>query len=273
MTQCSRSEALAPRRARRAAAALAALFLAAAAPAAAGDWKWSVTPYAWASDVGAELSIGKREVADEEIPFTELLDQIEMVGMVRLEAKKGEHGAMLDMFDVVIAEPYHVATPPAGTAKDVAAGDGVLLGSEVGMTILELGGTFDPRGDGEGLSLLYGARVLDQRIQLDTMDLEATPGSEQSREAHDTLVDGMVGIRWDRRLSKRFGAQLRADVSAGDTELTWSGQSALSYAFGESGRYALQAGYRYLAIDFQTDESVDLDMTLSGFHAGLRASF
>lgn len=245
----------------------ATLLLCGASAVGATDWKWSLAPYAWATDVGADVSLDDRQVIDEEIAFTDLLEDLETVSQVHIEAQHGAHGVMFDLFDVQLAEEDSRVTLPnkAGEAA---------LSSEIGMTILEFGGLYDPRGDQKGFALLYGTRILDQRAEIDArFDLSSNTTVNQSYEAGETLVDGLVGARYIQPLSPRWTWLTRVDASAGGTELTWSAGSAIAYAFGRNGRYALTAGYRHMLVDFESDESVDAEMTLSGFFAGLRTSF
>lgn len=243
------------------------LLLCGASAAGASDWKWSITPYAWATDAGADVSLDERQVLNEEIAFTDLLEDLETVSQVHVEAQRGAHGVMFDVFGVQLADDdSRVALPDkAGEAA---------LSSEIGMTILEFGGLYDPHGDQKGFALLYGTRILDQRAEIDArFDLAAGTALSQSYEAGETLVDGLLGARYIQPLSARWTWLVRADASAGGTELTWSAGSAVSYAFGRNGRYALTAGYRYMLVDFESEDSLDADMTLSGFFAGLRTSF
>jgi hypothetical protein len=252
------------RRTGRPAAVLAALFLG-TADSGAAEWKWSLTPYAWASNVGANVTLDGRQVLDKEIAFTDLLGDLDTVAQVRLEGQRGAHGLMVDLFNVELSKDDTRPAPPAGAPPAV-------VDSRVGMTIVEIGGIYDPRGDQQGLSFLYGARILSERAGIDAT-VEAEPATTVSHDVSETLVDALVGVRYTRTLSRRWSTQLRLDVSAGGTDLTWSGASEIRYAFGASGRYTLSAGYRHMKVDFDTADATDVAMTLSGFHTGLRISF
>lgn len=253
---------------------LSALFTTAlfcGAQAHASDWKWTVTPYIWATDVGADVSIDDRQVLDKKIAFTDLLEDVEAVAQVHVEAQRGAHGVMFDLFDVQLAGDDGPVSLPEGTAP---AGTQARLSSEIGMTIAEIGGIYDPRGDQEGFSLVYGTRILDQRAEIGArFDFASGTTVNRDYEAGETLTDGLLGVRYTKRFSPRWSSQIRLDASAGGTELTWSAGSTLAYAFGTDGRYALTAGYRRMVVDFKSDDELDAEMTLSGFVAGLRVSF
>jgi len=243
------------------------LLLCGAAAAGASDWKWSITPYAWATNVGVDVSIDNRQVLDKEIEFADLLEDLDTVTQVHVEAQRGAHGVMFDLFDVQLSEDDSRVSIPA-------AGADATLSSEIGMTIFELGGIYNPRGDQQGFSLLYGTRILDQRAEIDArFDLASGTTVRQSYDGGDTLYDGLLGARYVKRFSPRWTWLMRADASTGGTELTWSAGSAFAYSFGNNGRHALTAGYRHMLVDFKSEDSLDADMTMSGFFAGLRTSF
>ena len=249
-------------------ALLATLLLGAAASANASDWTWSVTPYVWATDIGVDVTIDDRQIVDETIAVEDLLEDIDAIGQIHVEAQRGAHGVMFDIFDVRLSDDdSHIAlpNPPGGEA---------ILSSETGMTILELGGIYDPRGDQQGFSLLYGTRILQQRADIDArFEIDPSTAVTRTYEVTDTLYDGLLGIRYIKSFSPRWTWQARVDASTGGTELTWNADSTVAYTFGKTGRYSILAGYRYMVVDFDTDDQVDVDMTLSGFVTGLRFSF
>ncbi|HEV8579498.1 MAG TPA: hypothetical protein VGX68_10500 [Thermoanaerobaculia bacterium] len=251
----------------RASLGITALLLCGAAEAAASDWQWSITPYAWATDVGVDVTLDDRKVLDKTIEFEDLLEDLDTAAQVHIEAQRGAHGVMFDLFDVQLSEDEsRFPLPAAGGAEAV-------LSSEIGMTILELGGIYDPRGDQQGFELLYGTRILDQRAEIHAR-FELPAGTVSQRyEPGETLYDGLLGVRYIGHFSQRWSYLMRADVSAGGTELTWNGAAALAYAFGDSGRYSLTVGYRQMVVDFESDDSIGTEMTLSGFAAGLRVAF
>jgi len=244
----------------------AALVVAGASSVSASEWKWSVTPYAWATDVGIDVSIDDRQVIDETISVKDLLEDLDTIAQVRFEGQKGAHGFFVDLFDVNLSDDAATIALPSGAEAS--------LTPEMGMTILELGAIYDPNGDQKGFQILYGTRILNERATIDA-EIRRTDGSTAatSFEVDDTFVDALVGFRYIRPIGERFSYEIQADVSKGGTELTWSAGPTLGYSFGESGKYTATAGYRRMVVDFDTAENVDAKMTLSGFVAGLRFSF
>jgi hypothetical protein len=247
---------------------LAAALILAAGPAVAEEWKLSVTPYVWATDVGIDVAIHDRALIDETIPFDELLRDIESAALVRAEAMRGAHGIAIDLFDVSLADDSGRVALPGGSDSEL------LLEAEIGMTILDVTGVHDPDGDGRGIAFLYGTRILDQREKIDaTIENGGAPVRRARHEGDDTFVDGLLGIRYSDRPAGRWSYEVAADVSTGGTQLTWSVAPSVGYAFGERRQYRVTAGYRHFDVDFETDPGVDLDMKMSGFLVGLRFDF
>ena len=86
----------------------------------------------------------------------------------------------------------------------------------------------------------------------------------------------MVGARYLAAISDRWHFLLRADVSAGGTELTWNAWTGSGYAFGAGGRNALFAGYRYMEIEFKEDDEraeIESQIKMGGFIAGVKFGF
>lgn len=245
----------------------AAIALAAGGTAHADDWRWSVTPYLWATDVGVDVEVRDRTLVDATIPFEDLLEDLDSAALVRIEAMRGEHGLAIDLFDVGLEDAARLPLPDGSGVE-------LELDARIGMTLFDLAGVYDPEGDGEGLALLYGARLLNQREDI-TAALPAGEDPAEGRrfEADDTYVDGLLGLRYVGKLPGRWDYEVAADVSTGGTELTWSVAPAIGYTFGARDQYRVTAGYRHLAIDLDSGPAVDLDMTLGGFLAGLRFNF
>jgi hypothetical protein len=250
---------------RRLPAALIAL--AASGPAAAQEWNFSVTPYVWATDVGMDVTVRDRTLVDARIPFEDLLEDVESAVILRADAMRGAHGVAVDLFDVTVADDSGRIPLPGGS------GDELVLDAEIGMTLLDVTGVYDPAGDGRGLALLYGVRIVGQEEDITATIGGGASGTSRRYRADDTFIDGLLGLRYSGALPGRWSYEFEADVSTGGTELTWSVNPSIGYTFGADGQYRLSAGYRYLAADFDTEPGVDMDMTLDGFLAGFRFAF
>ncbi len=238
-----------------------------AGAAHADDWRFSVTPYAWATDIGVDASLNGRQVVDKTIPVSDLVDDITFMFQVRLEAQHGDFGAMVDLFDVSLSNDVKGVPLPEGAGS-------ADLSSDIGMTILDVAGVYDHTRTGRGFAVFAGTRLLDQRATIDaTMNLTNGPSVAQHYETDDWLTDALVGARFTMHFSPHWGVRMQGDASTGDTDYTWSAGPTLSYAFGNQGRFGVSAGYRYMKVDYKDNGSLDARMTLSGADVGFRVSF
>jgi hypothetical protein len=235
--------------------------------AAAEEWQWSVTPYAWATDLALNLTVADRSLVDAEIPFEDLVDTIEGAALVRVAGMRGEHGMSFDIFNVELADAGAVELPGQ-------LGGTLLLDAAIRLTILDATGVYDRDGDGAGFALIYGARVIEQRNEIETaLALDGVTLEPRYVESTETLVDALVGFRYTRELPHNLRYQLAVDVSGGDTEYTWSAGPTIGYSFGDRNRYDVMAGYRHMVVDYDTAEKVDSDMSMSGPFFGFRINF
>src|SRR5262245_44985658 len=172
--------------------------LATTGAAAASDWQWSVTPYAWATDVGADVSINDRQVADVTIDFDDLAEDLSFTTQGHVEGLRGRHGVMLDVYYVHLADDDKRFALPAPLAGEAVAG------GDLTLTIVDVGGIFNPRGDGEGFSLLYGGRAVGRDIEVDAR-FAVAPGVTLARgyEVSETLYDALLGARYIGRINSR----------------------------------------------------------------------
>jgi hypothetical protein len=238
--------------------------LALSGTASAEDWKWTVTPYVWATDVGIDARVHDRDLVDATIPFADLVDDIRFVAQVRAQAMHGEHGLALDLFSVSMADDSGRVPLPNGAE--------LALDTRIDMTILDVTGLYAPAE--KGFSWLYGLRLINQREDIDAQVRTGNvAGPGKHYDANDTYVDALVGARYSHALGDRWTWTLSADIGTGGTDLTWSVSPTIGYSFGQQQRYQVIAGYRYLAIDFKTASDVDMDMTLDGFLIGFRFAF
>lgn len=250
-------------------AAVAIAATVAAGTASAEEWSWSFAPYVWATDVGVDIAVYDRSLVDTAIAFEDLVEDLDSAALFRVEGMHGTHGLALDVFSVAVADDGGRMPLPGDPGSELA------LDASVAMTIVDLTGIYEFGSSATGRpALLYGTRVVHQREDVTAwLVADGAAGPAAQLESSDTFVDGLLGFRYDHALSDRWSYRVAADVSTGGTEFTWSVNPSVAYSFGDEFQYALTAGYRYMAIDFDTDPAIDNDMSLSGFVVGLRFGF
>ena len=151
-----------------------------------------------------------------------------------------------------VPEHQDPGSPPPGTVVDL----------DIEQLILEGGGFYRLSGDETGLDLLFGLRWIgmDEVIDL-TPPIPIAPGQRQ--ESSSNLTDGFLGLRYIGQIGNKWNYSIRGDVATGGTELTLNGQAFFKYQLGQSGRYGLLLGYRYMGMEIEEMvEGVELETDL-----------
>lgn len=226
-------------------AALAAL-LAGAARTEAQGWRWSLAASAWRSSVDLEAEIEDHGGTSNEVRIGESVRDDAVAARLALEGRFARHGFAVDATRWGIEEEER-SPGVFGT---------VVARATLDVTAVDLAGLYNPRGDGDGLSLLYGARVLDARQSV-SIDFSFPfplpfPVSDLRYDFSETLVDAMVGARYVQPFASRWSFAARAAVSRGSSKRSWDGEAGIRVAFGADRRYSLRAGYRYLEMKFDS---------------------
>jgi hypothetical protein len=242
-----------------------------ATSAAAGDWVWSVTPYAWFTEVGADVTIHDRDILEREVEVGDILDDTDFLLMLRVEGQNGKHGLFGDLLHIDLGDEDRIV-PLSGPG-----GGELIAKTDLETTLLDFGGIYNPRADGTGFAILYGVRIIDMDQEIDAR-IEAGPVTTPGRriEVSGTLYDALLGLRYSAMLSDRWLVQVRADASTGGSELTWSALAGAGWTFGEGGRHTLLGGYRFMAIELdEADQGAEVEtrLELAGPFVALRLGF
>jgi len=256
---------------------MATMALALAGPAGATDWHWSFTPYAWLIDSNVDIAVNDRNITNGEVKFNEAVTQTDFAFAAHFEGQHGRNGFMLDGIYVDMSAQRQYQLGALGGPLGALSGS-VGTRSDLTVTVLEGAGIYNPRGDGTGFSLLYGVRVFDLREEFRARYNFVTGGSVASRryDASATFYDGMLGARFVGKLSDHWEASFRADASAGGTDLTWNTLAGFGYSFGDSGRYVMLAGYRYMHAELKNKRDageVKTTVEVSGPYLAFRFGF
>lgn len=245
-------------------AGTAAMLITLAGANAAAQWR--VTPYIWTTGVSADVALNGATVMDAYVPFSDLVKDVDMAAMLRIEGQRGQLGALVDLFYVGMSKPGSVVTLPDGTSGT--------LDAEMDLTIIDATASYSLRPRGWGLAFVAGTRVVHEATTLQ-LEVPTSPTTAITREtdASDLLFNGIVGLRFRRPLTSRLAMESHADIGTGEADLTWSAGSELTLALGATRRHALHAGYKRLTIEFREEDGVQTGITMSGFVTGFRIAF
>ena len=139
---------------------------------------------------------------------------------------------------------------------------GIPLSASVKNAIWEVGASYRLRQASPSVEVLAGART---SFLSGSLQLAPVIGIDE------TWVDGFGGVRLGQRFGKNDNWRLtgRADIGAGQADLTWSSILLLSYRVKEW--LSLDAGYKWLGYDYETGSGVTrftYDVTYQGPIAG-----
>jgi len=253
-----RSATSAPKRCVVGALLVTALLLAPHAQAQ-DQWRWSITPYMWATDISEDLILDGQVVGGGDTEFNDLADKIVTSMQLHFEGIKDRWGVFADVSHVDLRDSQ---TGEQGLGR---------LEADIKETATEAGLIFRPGGSSGRLDLLVGVRIL-SIIEKYRLELGQIVGPFELR-VDDDYLDALIGARWLIPFSDRWAVSLRGDVSAGGTDYTWTAQGLLAWRFGKYRNSAVFAGYQYRELKYTKADVLEDHKTLSGPGLGLRIGF
>lgn len=215
----------------------------------AAEWEWAVVPYLWAAGAGLDVEMNNDPVLGGDIAFPDLLDKLEIAGMVHFEGRTGQTGFFVD------GEYLSTADSTMSPANPPLLPDGAAVDSELRMGRYEAAGFYRLKGEAFGFDLFLGVRVIDFDQQVNITRTTPSP-AETSASASDTLLDGYFGARFGMPFGKRFWFNVRGDVGTGDTQLSWTANAGLGIWLGKSRKYGLELAYEHF--EFEVEDPGDL---------------
>lgn len=238
----------------------------------AAELEWTIAPYIWGTDVGMDLVVNDEPGLGVEVPFSDVVDKLEMAFMGHAEVRGERFGGFFDMF---YADLGDTQTIPLGEPIN----DDVVVDAGLKMQIYELGGLYrmgrpDP-GKVEVDFLLGGRRLeIDQEFNF---TLPGKGGGDESASINVSETDVFAGVRLIGKFNERWGYAARADYGWGGTDGTLNALAAIGYTFGQTGLFTLDLGYRYMTIDLSSSPgdnvTIETEITLSGPVVGLIFNF
>jgi hypothetical protein len=226
----------------------------------AADWEWSIIPYVWTTDISMDVTVNDEPVLGGDLAFPDLVDKIDLTGMVHFEGRNGDMGFFVDALYLAVSDDH--TTEP----RPLLPG-GTLVRSDLDTGLYEAGGFFRLLDRGHVLDLLLGVRVIDMERQTD-ITLPAPSTLATAVDSSETLLDGITGLRYIQPLGDRWNFGIRADLGLGDTEQTWNLLGTAGVRFGKTDKYSLAFGWRHMDIEMEDDDSsgveIGTDLTLSG---------
>ena len=204
------------------------------------SWKIDFVPlYLWATSLGGKLGAGPATLPVD-LDFKQAAENLSGAFSFHLEASRGRWGLLADLNFIKLETDadFTVAGHPA-------AGN-----LELGNVIFEAGASYLV-GPSPQLAIIGGLRTytLSPKIGFTTAVGGATPVDETI-----TSPNAFVGVTLRPKLSSRWTLITRADIGAGDANVTWSAEAGFGVRF--KPWLGLAFGYKGLGIDVEYDDKV-----------------
>lgn len=201
-------------------------------------WENDLTIYAWGAGVTGTATLNGQTGAPTEIDFDEIIEKLEMAFMAHYEGIEEAWGFGADYTYIGLGD-----TNDLGVTGDLDA------------TIAEAFAIYRPNAV---FDVLAGVRYTG-------LDLAVEGPGVVTANGDRSLTDLYVGGRFFLPFSETWTGALRADVGAGDSDLTWNVVAAVDWQV--SSGTSLRGGYRWLGYEVDKDDarvSNQLDLTFDG---------
>jgi hypothetical protein len=225
----------------------------AAAPSPPSPWSFRVSPYVWFTGLNGNVGVNQNLVVDVDVDFSEIFDAIDWFPppvMLAGEVRYGRFAFLTDFMFLGLDTNDEATRGPVAVAAEL----------EMDTIIWTFGGSFRAiENDRVSLDLLVGGRLWN-------MDAEGTlvgPLAVRQRSGSKTWVDPIIGISGRVELGSGFALQAEGDVGGFGlvSDIDWQLLGTIQYQVADY--LTLDAGYRYLAVDFD-DGGFLFDVALSG---------
>lgn len=200
--------------------------------------------YLWMAGVDGTMGVGPIE-ADVDASFSDILDKLDSAIAFYYETWQEDTGFYLDVMYLRLTD-------------DIAQGP-LTLDYEVDQTMVEAGALLHRGSPERPVDVIIGVRYMD--LGADLALTPAPPGGSASGGKH--WLDPIVGARWRRSLSDKWGVGFRGDIGGFGlgSDLSWQLKADFRYRL--SALWKLDFSYRYLDIDYEED-GVKFDIAIHG---------
>lgn len=220
-----------------------------AARADSSGMDWLGVLYVWGADIGVDYR--DRSV---DASFSDVVDKLDMGFMGHVEAQGDGFGGFVDVVYMSVSDGRTVGPLSAR--------------GELDMTLMDLAMVWSPSAERyTGLEAFGGIRYLSTDA-----DVRLTPpaGPPVTAGIDNSYTDFLVGGRYAAPINENWRLIFSGDLSAGDSEGTWS---LAGYGVYWNGRHRFYAGYRHLEAEIEARNTERVDMSFSGPVVGYGFAF
>ena len=223
-------------------------------PAAPSPWSFRVSPYLWIAGINGKVGVRSNiPAANVDVGFSDIfkaLDWFPPPVMLGGEVRYGRFGFVSDFIYLGLEDSSGVTRGPISAKVD----------AHLNFAIWTFGGSYRViDNDPVTLDLLAGGRFWG----LDGKSTLTGPVAVRKGSGSDIWIDPIIGISGRVGLGSGFALQAEADVGGFGlvSDIDWQVLGTLQYQVSDS--FTMDAGYRYLAVDYKNGGFL-LDAALSG---------
>jgi hypothetical protein len=201
---------------------------------AADKWEFIIAPYALVPSIDGDTSVGRVEGADIDVGPDDILNNLDIGGMIQLEAHH-ESG-----YGISLA--YNFMDLSGGATTPVSQNS---LKADIYQGILEGYGIYRVDSAKGPLDFYGGVRWWD-------MDVEFKVNGIKVAENKPDWVDPVVGVRWMPQISENWHVILKGDIGGFGvaSDFTWNLQGG--FVWDATDYLSLVFQYRAVSVDYST---------------------
>lgn len=232
-----------------------------AQPAVESPWSFRLTSYLWMAGLDGDIGARGLPPVDVDVSFSDIFKNIDWTPPPIMFAGEVRYDRFAFLTDFIFM----------GLEADGASSGPLPITAEVqsDMIIWTFAGAYRAiENETVALDLLAGGRLWNLETDLTL----ASPAGTLQASGSKTWVDPIIGIAGQVNLGSGFALRAEGDVGGfgAAADLDWQVFGALQYRISNS--VALEAGYRYLAVDYEDDGFV-FDAAMSGPIIGASFNF
>ena len=235
-------------------------------------WEFAIAPYLWMSSMSGDITT-KGIPTYINVPFSDILQDLNFGGQVHMEAWKERWGLFVDVTYIDLSASGQGTLPQKGPAS-----------GDIGVQewLVEFGGLYRigtwPLGTGKKTALalegLVGGRYWNVFTSLDLSIPQA--GVFAGVSGRKEWVDPFLGARMRLDLNDKFILSLRGDVGGFDvgSKFTYNAIGLVGYNL--SRVVSLWLGYRVLGVNYESGSGFNkfqFDVTMYGPITGIAFRF
>ena len=226
--------------------------------------------YGFATAINGTTTL-RSVVSDVSVPFSDLLENLDMAVMGYVEHRRGRLSFIGDLF---------YANLSSGNSRTVGPGGTVTSAVTIKQTILETFVAYrlydEIQADSSGWSfdVLGGLRYNKLDVQLDASAAGAGAITTASRRNNANWVDAVIGVRGEYDFGNGWGVLGWADVGAGKDSNSYQVRAMGSYTF--TNNVKVFGGYRLYHFDYDNGSATDyfaVDLDYDGPVIGVSYTF